>query len=377
MRRLLVRTTAARSASGLFLRNVLCAGALLAGLVWGCSDGETETSDDDGVVLTGAGGGPPPPPTAGAGGSGRGGQGGAGGMGPVGLGPPYPVVLSHGFFGFEEFAGLDFATYFYEVKDRLFLEGEIAHTPAVDPFNSSAYRGAQLIEHIEGILDETGHAKVILIGHSQGGLDARVVAHDRPDLVAAVVTVATPHRGSRIADIALGIVDSPALGDVLGWLIDTVGAPLYDQVGDETDVALALGQFSTPGIAEFNADYPDSPSVFYASVGGRTDLQPSGGPCEPDVQLELITQFDGELDTVDPLMSVTEGLLDGGLLKNEANDGLVRADSAQWGEFWGCVPADHLDEVGQLFGDSPGIGNSWDHKEFYVDVVRHLRSLGY
>ena len=38
---------------------------------------------------------------------------------PAPLGPPYPIVLAHGFFGFEQFAGVDFATYFYGVKDYL------------------------------------------------------------------------------------------------------------------------------------------------------------------------------------------------------------------------------------------------------------------
>ncbi len=28
------------------------------------------------------------------------------------------------------------------------------------------------------------------------------------------------------------------------------------------------------------------------------------------------------------------------------NDGLVQVDSAKWGEFRGCIPADHADEVG-------------------------------
>jgi len=358
-----------------FLRHIFLSAAVLTGMVWGCSGDETELSNDGGPVLTGAGGGPLPPPTTG--GRGYGGRGGAGASGAAGLGPPYPIVLAHGFFGFEEFAGLDFATYFFEVKERLYLEGEVVHTPAVDPFNNSALRGAQLLARVEDILEETGHAKVVLIGHSQGGLDARVVAHDRPDLVAAVFTVATPHRGSRVADIALGIVDSAALGDVLGWLIDTVGAPLYDEIGNETDLALSLGQISTAGAAQFNADYPNASSVFYASVAGRTDFQPSSGLCQPDLPLEFIQAHDGELDTVDALLSLSEGLIDGGLGKNQVNDGLVRADSARWGEFWGCVPADHLDEVGHLFGDSPGFGNGWDHKEFYAAAVRHLRSLGY
>jgi triacylglycerol lipase len=357
----------------------LLVGTTAACLVLACSDGEPEaTGSGSGIVYTGAGGFSG---TGGAGSSSGGATGATGGgvgaAGPQALGPPYPVVFAHGFFGFEEFAGADFATYFYGVKERLYLDGEAVYTPAVDPFNSSAFRGAQLADRIEDILAETGHEKVILVGHSQGGLDARVVAHDRPDLVAAVVTVATPHRGSRVADIALGIVDDPVVGEVLDWVIDVVGAPLYDQVGDETDLATALHQFSTPGIAAFNAAYPNDPSILYASIAGRTDYQSSGGACAPDVSLPLISAYDDELDSVDALLALSEGIIDGGIGKNEPNDGLVRVDSARWGEFWGCVPADHLDEVGQLFGDSPGLGNDFDHLELYVELVRHLRALGY
>ncbi|MEO7329168.1 MAG: alpha/beta fold hydrolase, partial [Minicystis sp.] len=151
----------------------------------------------------------------GVGGSGEGGAGGfasagstsvttgtvgAGGHGGTPKGPPYPVVLAHGFFGFNDFAGAGFLTYFYKVKEHLAKNGENVLTPAVDPFNDSDFRGDQLIPLIEAFLAETGAAKVNLIGHSQGGLDARVVAHKRPVLVASVITIATPHHGTPIAD---------------------------------------------------------------------------------------------------------------------------------------------------------------------------------
>src|SRR6185369_9552458 len=108
---------------------------------------------------------------------------------------------------------------------------------AVDPFNSSDYRSDQLIAHVEEILAETGKEKVILIGHSQGGLDARAVASKRPDLVAAVMTVATPHHGSPVSDIALGLVDDPIASSLLDQLAKLLGGPLYDQIGDETSIA--------------------------------------------------------------------------------------------------------------------------------------------
>src|SRR5438093_104353 len=84
-----------------------------------------------------------------------------------GDGAAYPIVLAHGLFGFDKFAGADFAEYFYGVKAELAKHGETeVFTPTVDPFNSSVYRGAQLASKVQQILAQTGAAKVILIGHS-------------------------------------------------------------------------------------------------------------------------------------------------------------------------------------------------------------------
>ena len=303
--------------------------------------------------------------------------GGSGGTAIPGLGPPYPIVLTHGFFGFNEFAGVDFAEYYFGVKEHLADEGEaLVYTPAVDPFNTSAFRGAQLAEHIDAILADTGHAKVIIIGHSQGGLDARVVAHDHPDMVAAVVTLASPHGGTPIADIALGLTDNDLLAGVLDFLLQTVGTALYDEIGNETDVAKGLNTFSTPGIEAFNAAYPDAEGVYYASIAGRSDWHYGGDHCDADSP-DFIQQWNSELDPIDPLFDIPEQILDGGLGNPYPNDGLARVIDCQWGEFLGCVPADHLDLVGQLFGDNPGFGNQWRHLDFYADLVTFLRDKGY
>lgn len=295
------------------------------------------------------------------------------------LGPPYPIVLAHGFFGFESFAGGNFLTYFYHIKQALADEGEaMVFTPAVDPFNDSDYRSDQLIERIEAILAETGHEKVNLIGHSQGGLDARAVAHKRPDLVASVVTVATPHHGSPVADVVLQLVDDPMYQDVLNDILKLVGAPLYDEIGNETDVFKPLYLFSKPGIEAFNEKHPDQPSVFYASITGRSGSHAGGADCKADVAQSFISAWTTSLDPIDPALALTETLLDDGDDGEDLpNDGLVRVRDARWGHFWGCIPADHLDQVGQLFGDGAGSGNDWPYAEFYAKLVARIREQGF
>lgn len=296
---------------------------------------------------------------------------------PAPLGPPYPVVLAHGFFGFEEFAGLDFATYFYGVKQHLADAGEpLVFTPAVDPFNDSTFRGAQLVQRIEEILAQTGHAKVNIIGHSQGGLDARVVAHDRPDLVASVTTIATPHQGTPIADVVLKLVSNPNAQAIIDWLVKMAAQPLYDQAGQQTALTKPMQLFSEPGIAEFNAKYTDRAGVLYFSLTGRTNWHAGGSDCAVTDAPPFIAQWKSELDPVDPLLSVTEALLDGGLGDPYPNDGLVRVEDAKWGTFLGCIPADHLDQIGHLFGDGPGLGNQWKHLELYASLLAFIREKG-
>lgn len=295
------------------------------------------------------------------------------------LGPPYPILLAHGFFGFDELAGLEQVPYWYDVPEHLVDVGEPnICVGEVDPFNDSTDRGMQLLDQAIACAEATGHAKVNILGHSQGGLDARVVANLAPDLVASVTTVATPHYGTPIADIAVGVVPSPGAAELIDWLTQTLGAPLWDEIGNETSLFEAMAQMSTPGIAEFNATYPDAPGVLYTSVTGRTGLHDGGTACEPDSPPPplLITEWEDTLDTTDALFLIPEAILSDGVFSQEPNDGLVRVIDSRWGEFLGCVPADHIDEVGHLLGDSAGIGNDWNHLDFYADLVAYLRERG-
>lgn len=292
--------------------------------------------------------------------------------------PPYPIVLAHGFFGFESFAGVDFIDYFWNVRERLAEEGEIeVFTPAVDPFNDSTTRGMQLLAQVETIVAETGAGKVNLIGHSQGGLDARLVASLRPDLVASVTTFATPHGGTRVADVTLGLVSDPAAQALVDGLVELAGAPFWPEIDGDTSLSASMAQLSTPGVEAFNEMYPDSRQVDYYSLTGRTGLLLGGADCQSDVAPDFVTAFEDERDPTETLLLGTYPIAAADLLDPDVNDGLVAAADAHWGTFLGCVPADHFDEIGQLFGDLPGITNAWRHEDFYAALVAWLRAEGY
>ena len=177
------------------------------------------------------------------------------------------------------------------MKATLAAQGEVVDTPAVDPFNDSDYRGAQLLVAVQQFLAETGAAKVNIIGHSQGGLDARVVANLRPDLVASVVTISTPHHGSPVGDVAMKLLADPNAQSIIDALTKLIGGALYDTVGNATSLTKALYLFSQPGITAFNAAHPDSPGIFYASIGGRSQLRGNDADCTGVIALPFITSW--------------------------------------------------------------------------------------
>lgn len=298
----------------------------------------------------------------------------------AGRGPPYPIVLSHGFFGFDSFAGLDFFTYYFEVKDALAADGELeVFTPTVDPFNDSATRSMQLERHIENILAMTGAAKVNIIAHSQGGLDSRLVANRRPELIASVTTVSTPHRGTPVSDLVARGLQDPQARAAVDAIVNVAASSLWSDATADSSITAALSQFETARMAAFNATVVDRPGVRYFSVAGRSKLRRVPDTCDANdgTRPPFIRTFDGTLDPLSPMLDATEFIISPNAFDPVGNDGLVPVESAKWGTFLGCIPADHLDEIGQIGGLSPGLGNDWRHKPFYLSLVSFLRARGY
>ncbi len=59
------------------------------------------------------------------------------------------------------------------------------------------------------------------------------------------------------------------------------------------------------------------------------------------------------------------------------NDGMVTVENAKWGEFRGCIPADHLAEVGQPKLNGMNKRTGFDHIRFYRDVAFDLSAKGF
>jgi triacylglycerol esterase/lipase EstA (alpha/beta hydrolase family) len=263
----------------------------------------------------------------------------------------FPVLLVHGWTGFEAIGPL---TYFYKVVVTLEQLGYPLSVAVLDPYNHTTVRSAQLAEQIDETLVEWRARKVDLLGHSQGGIDSRaaVSMHGRGDVVSAVLTIASPHRGTYLTDVALGLAPGPA-EDLVGALLNFVGAVGSQQKSDAKASFYSLSEQYMQG--EFNPQNPDDPRVKYISYTGRT--------CD---SLAFLDPENNCQDLCDPLIAWAYRMLKE---TRGANDGLVTVESAKWGEYRGEMIADHIDEVGQIAGITD---LKFDHLAFYRDRARDL-----
>lgn len=287
-------------------------------------------------------------------------------------GAPYPIVLAHGMAGWDKIGPVN---YFFNVAGDLRAHGSTVVEARVSPFEPSAVRARQLGAYVDETLRNTGACKVVLIGHSQGGLDARYLVSSLHygDRVAAVVTVATPHRGSKVADAVAGLI--PGFGyDLINGLLKAVGV-LVGAPGDP-NLKAQLEQLSSESmLRRFNPANPDDPRVRYYSVAGRTALKRGDDECKGG-----LWPNSSRVDLLDALFVVPAGvfsLTSPNPLDPVAHDGLVSVEAAKWGRFLGCVPADHLDEIGQFVHLLADPFSGYEHKGMYRKIVDQLRTDGF
>jgi len=270
----------------------------------------------------------------------------------------YPVVLQHGFGGSGNPGE---GAYFFQVRETLSEEGYLVFTPTVEPIQGTENRGVVLASQLDAWRSEGMARRFNVIGHSQGALDARYVVSTlgRNGWVASIVSVGTPHRGTPVADVILGAIeDDPVPEPWVDLAVDAVTA-LYGIEGEDHSLEAALNAFATDTMAEFNAQNPDHPDVYYGSWAGIS--------CGV---LDLNCQAACGGEVVDPLLAITHFIL---YLYGIESDGMVPLESAKWGDHQGEVCADHLDQVG-LFEDTPT--DAFDHIAFYRSEFQRLAERG-
>jgi triacylglycerol lipase len=228
---------------------------------------------------------------------------------------PLPIVLHHGLFGYDSVGVGKFRwAYFQGIDKALRRAGYPVLVSKVHPTGGVARRAAELKASIEeGIaeLNGSGRGKIILVGHSLGGLDARYMIHKlgMNDRVAALLTITTPHRGSPYADWCVR-----HLGKRLG------GFELMELLG--LDVS-GVHDLTTQACARFNEEITDVPGVGYFSVSAAREWR----KVAPFVlhSHKVVAAAEGE------------------------NDGLVSVKSSTWGTHLGTWRADHLHTINKRY----------------------------
>jgi triacylglycerol lipase len=253
----------------------------------------------------------------------------------------YPIVLVHGFLGFDSVLLFE---YFHGIPAALREGGAVVFTPQVSAINSTEVRGEQLLLEVQKILAVTGKSKVNLIGHSHGGPTVRYVASVRPDLVASVTSVGGVNKGSLVSDIVLGLAPAGSMSNTLLVSITEAIGALISLLSFNPDLpqdALAAQHsLSTAGAARYNRAFPEGVPT---SACGEGDYRVNGVAY---FSWSGTSQYTNVLDPLDPVLTLV-GLAFGG----EKNDGLVTACSSHLGMvIRDDYAMNHADEINQTAG---------------------------
>lgn len=249
----------------------------------------------------------------------------------------YPIVLVHGMGGFDSILGYE---YFYGIADRLRAIGYEVYVASLSPLATPAVRAQQLKQQIQGWTS----GKVNLIAHSQGTLDSRYMISKlgMGPKVASYTSIAGPHRGSRVADVAVGLIPGQ-MQQAIDFLIGHLGMD-WGAIQEITEQNM---------VNVFNPNVPDDPNVYYQSYTGIAD--PFGDDTGTALSAYLVAPW--------TVLAIADGA---------DNDGLVTIPSAKWGNFKGTMAADHITEVGQVFGLT-----TFDFRKFYENIALDLTARGF
>lgn len=256
-------------------------------------------------------------------------------------------ILAHGFGGTAD-------DWDVGIQPAIEAEGHAVLRTSVPATGSVATRAAALAPQVDAFLADTTATQVHIIAHSMGGLDARYLISTLGygAKVASLTTISTPHHGTPLADVALGLQEGDQLA-ALEALAELAGV-------DTDDLDQALHDLSEAGAPDFNAANPDDPAVIYQSFAGLStpggfeigDTAAACGGTAPD--------------SLRPLLFLPATVVTGTDLR--PNDGIVPVDSATYSGFQGCIAADHLDQPGVF----ALLTSDFDPPAFYKSVATAL-----
>jgi triacylglycerol lipase len=248
--------------------------------------------------------------------------------------PRHPVVFCHGMLAMTmlRMQMPEDTNYFSHLRPFLRERGIEALYPNVEPTGGVAARAEQLRDLIRQWTSEP----INLIAHSMGGLDARyLITHlGMAERVASLTTIATPHRGTSVADwFCLNFRQRvPLLLTLEAFGINVDG----------------FRDCRTDACRAFNEQTADASGVRYFSY---TASVPSS--------------------RVSPLLRRAWNIL---TASEGANDGLVSVRSAVWGEVLGTLSVDHFAQTPDGLFVRPG--ENFDALSFYSRLIEDLAHRG-
>jgi triacylglycerol lipase len=244
-----------------------------------------------------------------------------------------PIVLIHGFLGFNELrlGGWTLASYFPRIPAMLRAAGNRVLIPRLHPTRPVTERAGEL----KAFLDEHAPREPVhIIAHSMGGLDARYMVSclDMGSRVLSLTTLGTPHRGTPFADWGIRRLER-IVRPVLRLLSVPTGA-FYD--------------LTTVGARQLNEKMPDVTGVRYFSVAAHYT-----GRFLPEWLLphSIVLQQEG------------------------ANDGVVSVASARWGESLDLWEGDHFSLANWIRPIHITCGLWKDRAPLYAALVKRLATL--
>jgi triacylglycerol lipase len=282
--------------------------------------------------------------------------------------------------------------------------GHDVRLATVPPYQPPHVRARALWNIVEEARLETGAAKVNLVCHSLGGLDCRYLVSpsglhwelpvDHADVVSAVAsitTVATAHKGTPIADLALGYLPGADEDAAIGALSVLLGGGVSrDSIVSDDGLRGALAALSRSQAQAFNDEIIDAEGIYYQSWAGFS--RPHGAPapihdqrlaevCRADGEGSGLALFGGIHDYLaTPLVPAYDLVGEAGQEPSgeaRPNDGLCPVDAARWGRFRGCVPADHMEQLGRRKLPDANVRTGFDVARFYAEVAADLSRMGY
>lgn len=295
------------------------------------------------------------------------------GLGPVprGEATESPIILAHGFDASPEnrwgFKG---------VAEALRADGHTVYVATVPPYQSPAVRAEYLADYVDAALAD-GATQVNIIAHSMGGLDSRYLISTLGygDVVASLTTISSPHQGSNVADTALAALDGLKVNQKLLDGLAKLWGMTYSDLAGDTDVRAALEGISIAAADRFNADNPDDERVYYQSWAGVSSVGGWKNPKDRAACGDVILGDYAKADAMHATLVPMAGFTSHGW-SFYPNDGMVRVASAKHGDFRGCIPADHLDEVGYA-ADGPDGRTRFNHLRFYRNIAFELAERGF